>query len=100
LSWLYWIRLAFNSLWVLGAAVILAAFGFCYYDAHVGGERLRARLITPAFRMWLLIGLTLIGLGAALTASRWWERALWGLLCAANVWQIWVFWQESRSGED
>ncbi len=92
-----WIGLAFNSLWVLGAAVILAALGFFCYDAHVRGERLRTRFASPGFQVWLLIGLTLIGLGAALTVSRWWERVLWGLLCAVNVWQIWVSWPRSKT---
>lgn len=100
MSRLDWIGLAFNSFWVLGAAVILAAFGFCCYDVHVRGERLRARLTVPDFQMWLLVGLTLIGLGAALTVSRWWERALWGLLCVVNVWQIWLSWRESKTGGD
>jgi multisubunit Na+/H+ antiporter MnhB subunit len=87
-----WTSLAFNGLWVLGAAVILAALSLACYEGHRRGERLRIRLAAPGFQMWLLAGLFLIGLAAALLGPRWWERVLWGVFCAVSAWQLWVTW--------
>jgi multisubunit Na+/H+ antiporter MnhB subunit len=102
-----WAGLAFNGLWVLGAAVILAAFSFAYYEAQRRGERLLARLAAarlnsgaPGFQFWLSAGLALISLGLALIGPRWWERLLWGLLCGTSVWQLWVAWRARRTGSD
>lgn len=95
-----WAGLTFNGLWVLGAAVILAAFSFSCYEAQRRGERLRVRLAAPGFQLWLLAGLVLISLGVALIGPRWWERVLWGLLCAMSVWQLWTAWREWRTESD
>jgi multisubunit Na+/H+ antiporter MnhB subunit len=92
-----WGSLAFNGLWVLGASVILAAFSISSYEAQRRGEPLRVRLTAPSFQLWLLVGLVLISLGAALIGPRWWERVLWGMLCATSAWQLWVVWRTRRS---
>jgi hypothetical protein len=95
-----WTSLALNGLWVLGTAVILAAFSVSYYGALCHGERLRARLAGPAFQLPLALGLTLVSLGAALIGPRWWERALWGGLCAMSVRQLWDAWRGWRARRD
>ena len=92
MSGLDWAKLAFNGLWVLGAAVILAAFSFSCYEAQRRGERMRVRLAALGFQWWLSVGLVLISLGAALIGPRWWEHMLWGLLCAMSFWQLWTMW--------
>jgi len=89
-----WPNLISNGLWVLGAAVILAALSFAHYQAQRQGERLRARLAAPAFQTWLAAGLTLISLALALIGPRWWQRVLWGLLCAASGWQLETAWRD------
>jgi hypothetical protein len=94
-----WTSLAFNGLWVSGAAVILAAFSLACHEAQLRDERLRLRLAAPGFQLWLLVGLVLIGLGLALVGPRWWERVLWGLFCAASVWQLWTTWREWGTGD-
>jgi hypothetical protein len=88
-----WASLAFNGLWVLGAAVILSAFSLAYYEAWCRGERLRMRLNTPGFRARFLGGLILVSLGAALVGPHWWDRLLWGVLCAMSAWQLWTAWR-------
>jgi hypothetical protein len=92
-----WISLVLNGLWVLGAAVILAAFSVSYYGALCHGERLRTWLAGLAFQLPLALGLILISLGAALIGPRWWERALWGGLCAMSVCQLWDAWRDWRA---
>ena len=98
MSGLDWAGLAFNGLWVLGTAVILAAFSFACYEAQRRGERLRVRLAAPGFQSWLSVGLVLISLGMALIGPRWWERALWAVLCAMSGWQLWAIWHGQRTG--
>jgi multisubunit Na+/H+ antiporter MnhB subunit len=102
-----WAGLAFNGLWVLGAAVILAAFSFAYYEAQRRGERLSVRLSAarlnssaPGFQFWLSAGLAQVSLGLALIGPRWWEHLLWGMLCGTSVWQLWVAWRAWRTGSD
>ena len=95
-----WVNVIFNGLWVLGAAVILAALSFYHHDAQRRGERLRARLAAPGFQAWLSVGLTLISLSLALIGPRWWERVLWALFCVTSAWQIGVSWREWKVGRD
>jgi len=92
--------LTFNSLWVLGAAVILAALSHASYEAKRRGERLRARLNGPAFQVWLSVGLVLVSLSLALIGPRWWERVLWSLLCGMSLWQLWTAWRVWRVERD
>jgi len=99
-SGLDWAGLAFNGLWVLGAAVILTAFSFSCYEAQRRGERVQIRLATPGFQLWLLVGLLLISLGATLMGPRWWERVLWGMLCAMSACQLWAVWRGWEAGGD
>lgn len=95
-----WTGLAFNGLWLLGAAVILAALSVAYYEAHRRSERLRARLAAPPFQLWLLAGLVLVSLGVALIGPRWWERVLWGALCVASGLQLWATYGHWRAEGD
>ncbi|MEE8391334.1 MAG: hypothetical protein V3S14_11145 [Anaerolineae bacterium] len=95
-----WTGLTFNGLWVLGAAVILAALSFSYYEAQRRGERLRTRLAAPGFQAGCSVGLILISMGLALIGPRWWERVLWGLLCATSGWQLGAAWRAWRMGND
>jgi multisubunit Na+/H+ antiporter MnhB subunit len=95
-----WAGLASNGVWVLGAAVILAAFSFTSYEAQRRGERLRVRLAAPGFRLWLSVGLAFISLGATLLGRRWWERALWAVLCTASAWRLWAAWRARGTGGD
>jgi multisubunit Na+/H+ antiporter MnhB subunit len=93
-----WTSLAFNGLWVVGAAIILATFSFSYYEAQRRGERPRAHLAAPGVQVWLFTGVVLISLGAVLLVPRWWERVLWGLLGMLSIWQLAVAWRERRTG--
>ena len=91
-----WASLAFNGLWLLGAAVILTAFGFSCYAAEGRAKPLRTRLSAPGFQLPLALGLSLISLGAALLASFWWECLVWGLLCLTSVGQLWAGWRRKE----
>jgi multisubunit Na+/H+ antiporter MnhB subunit len=92
-----WTSLAFNGLWVMGAAVILASFSLSYFEAHRRGEQLRVRLVAPGFQLWLAVGLMLISLGLTLREPRWWGRVLWGALLITSAWQLWSVWRARRT---
>jgi hypothetical protein len=95
-----WNSLIFNGLWVLGAAVIVAAFSLSVYETRCRGGHLRVQLGSPGIRLSLMVGFVLVSLGIALIGPRWWERVLWGLLCALSVWQLWTDWQEWKAKRD
>jgi hypothetical protein len=89
-----WTSLAFNGLWVLGAAVIFAACSLSCYEAQRQGEGVPLQVADPRFQLWLLVGLVLISLGVALVGPRWWQRVLWGAFCAMCIWQLGAAWRE------
>jgi len=98
-----WAALAFNGLWVLGAAVILAAVSLSCYEAQRSGGRWRNRLAAPGFQLPILVGCLLISLGLALAPAsgpRWWERVLWGLCGIVSAWQLWTVWREWKHKSD
>jgi hypothetical protein len=89
-----WPHLLFNTLWILGCAVILAAFSHSHWLAGVRGTSTRRLLNTPAFQLPFTLGLTLISLGLLLLAAAWLERALWGLFTLLFLYQS----RQSRRG--
>ena len=44
-----WLHVAFNALWVLGSALILAAFSHANWLAHTRNARTRQFLTLPVF---------------------------------------------------
>ncbi len=74
-----WLNVFFNAIWILGLAVILAAFSINDWLAHTKRIKLRRQLETAAFQTPLTGGLMLVSLSLALLADVWWERALWGV---------------------
>ena len=95
-----WAALVFNGLWVLGAALVLAAVSLSCYEARWPGGRWRDRLAAPGFQFPILAGCLLISLGLTLAPAsgpRWWERALWALCGVASAWQLWTIWRERKN---
>ncbi len=84
-----WLNVLFNALWIVGLAIILAAFSYNDWLAHTNGVKLRQQLSASAFQTPLTIGLILVSLSLALLADVWWERALWGAFVALFALQWW-----------
>jgi hypothetical protein len=82
-----------NSLWVLGLAVLLATLSWANWAASVEKVRFRAVLGRPRSQQALDLGLFLFCAGLAATGRAWWERVLWGVVCAASARQLWVAWR-------
>ena len=79
-----------NSVWILGLAVLLAAFSWASWAASAEGIRFRAVLRRPGIQRVLILGLMLFCAGLAATARAWWERTLWGLLTVIFAVQAWL----------
>lgn len=75
-----WWGVFYNALWILGLALMLAAFSLATFRASQAGRRLGDELAAPAFQVPLLAGLLLFCLGLLLAGRSWWERLLWGAL--------------------
>ena len=80
-----WRLVGFSAAWILGLAVVLAAFGFADFHARLHGSRFRDQVRLPAYQAPIDIGLALFSLGMAGSAGGVWEVALWGALAAGSV---------------
>jgi hypothetical protein len=88
-----WWRLGSNLLWVVGLAIVLAAFSMAHYRARTGPVRLRQILRGAAFQFPFCIGMILVGLGLALSGQEWWEKLVGGLVALAFVVEALRLWR-------
>ena len=84
-----WVTVGLNSLWILGLAMILAAFSYHQWLAGETARRLRDVLAQPSWKLPFSAGmlLTSIGFGYGL-AERWWEKAVWTALAISYGCQL------------
>jgi hypothetical protein len=80
-----------HSLWILGAAIALAAIG--YYDWQARERRLPLRQLLRTAWGWKVSiagSALLVASGFVLMEStRWWERALWLMVWAGAAFDLW-----------
>lgn len=74
-----WISIFFNSFWILGLALLLAALSYQQWQAQQTQTRLRERLNDPLFIRAFWLGFILISIGLAGTSGRTWETAIWSI---------------------
>jgi hypothetical protein len=86
-----------NSVWILGLAVLLAAFSWASWAASVAGIRFRMVLCRPRMQRVLSLGLMLFCAGLAATGRAWWEQTLWGLLAVIFAVQAWMTGQVTKT---
>jgi len=72
-----WFSVFINSFWIVGLAILLAAFSYHNWQAEIENRRLREQLERPSFQRFFWISFTLIGIGLAGTSQRSWETAVW-----------------------
>jgi hypothetical protein len=87
-----------NALWILGLAVLLAAWSMAYYEAQVGGVKVREIFSQTGYSWTLTVGLMLFCAGLAATEHRWWARILWGLLGVGFL--VDQLWRRSQDAEE
>ena len=84
-----WLNAFYNALWILGLAIILAAFSYADWRARLGGQKLRQRLNAAPFQLPLSLGLLLLSLSLLLLAHTWWERVIWLVFGGLFLFQGW-----------
>ena len=82
-----------HSLWILGAALALAAFSYYHWLAQERHVPLRQTLRAAwGWKVSIASGLFLTASGFLLMeGTRWWQRVLWLLVCAgaaSDLWQL------------
>jgi hypothetical protein len=80
-----------HSLWILGAAVALAAFSYYDWLARERQMPLRQMLrVAWGWRVSIAGGVLLVASGFLLMeGTRWWERGLWLLVWAGAAFDLW-----------
>lgn len=74
-----WQSVIFNSFWVVGLSIMLAAFSYHYWLAGHENRRLRLQLGEPGFLKPVWLGAIFICVGLAGTSEELWEMALWAV---------------------
>ena len=92
-----WLALFFNSFWIVGAAILLAATSFHHWLAGQKNRSLRDQLRTPSYSLWFWISFIFICIGLAGTSSRVWETAVWIIFGVASIVNAYRARVESRS---
>ncbi len=86
-----WWDLLTNAIWILGAALALAAVSLGYYQSQIENSKLKIVLKRAMYAIWLNMAGAVFALGMALTSDRWWEIGLWALLVGAFGWEVYQF---------
>ncbi|MFN2172233.1 MAG: hypothetical protein ACK2T4_13960 [Candidatus Promineifilaceae bacterium] len=73
-----WQSVIFNSLWIAGLAVLLAAFSYHYWEAAQHGRSLRIQFSRGAFVRLVWLAMLLVSIGLIGTSQQIWEMAIWG----------------------
>ncbi|MCS6845764.1 MAG: hypothetical protein NZ528_15800 [Caldilineales bacterium] len=93
-----WYGVFRNALWVLGLAVVLAAFSYADWWRRIQSPRLSLRqaLGSAGFQAAAGLGMVLFSVGLALSSPRWWETAAWAVLALLFAWQAFAAWRSLR----
>lgn len=86
-----------NGLWILGLAILLAAWSYARYAALEAHVKTRVKLNEPKYALVVDLGLLLFVSGMAATESRWWAIVLWILLGVSIVVQRYLKIKEFRT---
>lgn len=89
--------LILNSCWILGLALLLAAFSYHYQQAVEQERPLIQQLGLRSFGVAAWISLALVGVGAAGTSRQTWEAIVWILFILYAVWQAGTRWFSRES---
>jgi hypothetical protein len=73
-------RVAASSLWIMGCAIGLATLSYASWEASRDHVKMHHYLGQSLHRGCLYLAGGLICLGLAVTASSWWEIAIWLVL--------------------
>jgi hypothetical protein len=80
-----WYAVVINSFWILGLAILLAAFSYHYWLAPQADRRLIEQLNQPSFLGFFWLGIIFVCIGLAGTSSQPWESRLWIIFLLISV---------------
>lgn len=85
-----WQSVIFNSLWIFGLALLLAAFSYHYWDASQHGRSLRTQLSHSSFLRFFWLAIFLVSIGLIGTSQQLWEMVTWGGLALFALFSIYT----------
>lgn len=75
-----WVRLAFNTMWIFGASLMLANTSWRSWERQTGltptAKEVRNRLVSD------VVAILMIGVGLVFVADPWWRKLLWAVVVA------------------
>jgi hypothetical protein len=91
-----WVAVAFNTLWIAGLALVLAALSYYYWVAREENVPVLLTYRQPAFLRFVYLGLILIGLGLAGTSPSLVETILAIVLIGLSAYGLLQLVQQTR----
>lgn len=90
-----WYGVFANSLWVLGAAMLLAGVSWSFYARRLHGRSWLQQLSSAEMTMTLALGMMLISMGLGLRAgSPIWQAFVWLMLSLAFALVAWISYRQ------
>lgn len=89
------LSILFNSLWIVGLALLLATGSYHYDRAQQERSTFREQARSRSFVVAAWISATLVALGLAGTSARLWEAAIWIVLAFMSLANVLAAWRTS-----
>ncbi|MBK8986050.1 MAG: hypothetical protein IPM39_08210 [Chloroflexi bacterium] len=83
-----WFSVFINSFWIVGLALLLAAFSYHYWLAGDSQRPLRTQLDAPSFLKPFWLGMALVGIGLAGTSQPLWETGIWTFFALLSLYNL------------
>ncbi|MEM7113140.1 MAG: hypothetical protein AAF614_11960 [Chloroflexota bacterium] len=80
-----WASVIFNSFWIVGLAILLAAFSYHNWQATADNQPLGTLLKQRPFQLSFWLSCILIGIGLIGTSNPWWELIVWSLFTLFSI---------------
>jgi hypothetical protein len=85
-----WPYVGFNSLWVLGAGLLLAVLAIAVFTSSEEKQNLRILLSDKGYSLFINIGFLLICVGLCALTETWWQKLFWGVLGFGFLLNAWL----------
>ncbi|MFN2135679.1 MAG: hypothetical protein ACK2UK_06980 [Candidatus Promineifilaceae bacterium] len=72
-----WQSVLFNSFWIFGLSLLLAAASYAIWSASESGRSMRDQFSSPGFLRFFWASSFLVAIGLAGTSGQTWETLLW-----------------------
>lgn len=69
----------FNGFWIVGLAILLAAYSYYSYEAAIQEQKLREYLPQTSFQQVALVSGVFVAIGLAGTSQAVWETIIWAI---------------------